>query len=395
MHRSSETIGAIAAALAKAQGELNNPEKALTATIRSPFPREADRTFRYASLASGLDIVRKSLGQHEIATVQATAIDQQSGQIRLTTLLAHASGEWISSDWPVCPTSETANPHRMGAALTYARRYALFALVGIAGEDDLDAPDLPVDPSRTIDVAVDLGRPNSGNRKPPNGSVHKPRQPRPVLVAEASAALRDQLVAEIAGLANGEELALWAHRRLPAKNTLAVDDSRAVEAAYERVLATSDQPHSGDPAIKMSTHIQPGSEQGAQAMAVGEHAQMSKTRQVTPLRKTVRKRNKAHLAFVASRPCLVCRRSPCDPHHLKFAQPRALGRKVSDEYTVPLCRDHHQDLHRHGNELAWWANLQIAPIEVAKDLWQETERDPDPSIVRKVSPADARMREAD
>ena len=142
MHRSSETIGAIAAALAKAQGELSNPEKALTATIRSPFPREADRTFRYASLASGLDVVRKCLGQHEIATVQTTAIDQPSGQIRLTTLLAHASGEWISSDWPVCSTSETATPHRMGAALTYARRYALFALVGIAGEDDLDAPDL-------------------------------------------------------------------------------------------------------------------------------------------------------------------------------------------------------------------------------------------------------------
>src|ERR1035437_8206384 len=112
MHRSSETIGAIAAALAKAQGELSNPEKSLIATIRSPFPREADRTCRYASLASGLDIVRKSLGQHAIATVQATAIDHDSGQIRLTTLLAHASGEWISSDWPVCSTSETASPTR-------------------------------------------------------------------------------------------------------------------------------------------------------------------------------------------------------------------------------------------------------------------------------------------
>src|SRR6476661_4608766 len=138
MHRSSESIGAIAAALAKAQCELTNPEKSLVATIRSPFPREGDRTFRYASLAGGLDIVRKSLGQHEIATVQTTAIDQESGQIRLTTLLAHASGEWISSDWPVCLISEMASPHRMGAALSYARRYALFALVGIAGEDDLD-----------------------------------------------------------------------------------------------------------------------------------------------------------------------------------------------------------------------------------------------------------------
>src|SRR6266436_7484349 len=101
MHRSSETICAIAAALAKAQGELTNPEKSLIATIRSPFPQEGEETFRYASLASGLDIVRKRLGQHEIATVQTTAIDQ-NGQIHLTTLLAHASGEWISSDWPVC-----------------------------------------------------------------------------------------------------------------------------------------------------------------------------------------------------------------------------------------------------------------------------------------------------
>ena len=90
---------------------------------------------------AGLDLVRKSLGRHEIATVQTTAIDQAAGLIRLTTTLAHSSGEWVSSEWPVCPVSETAAPHRMGAALTYARRYALFTLVGIAGEDDLDAPD--------------------------------------------------------------------------------------------------------------------------------------------------------------------------------------------------------------------------------------------------------------
>src|SRR5258707_8586540 len=147
MHRSSKSIGAIAAALAKAQGELTNPEKSLTASIPSPFPSEGDRTFRYASLASGLDIVRKSLGQHEIATLQTTAIDQDFGQIRLITLLAHASGEWISSDWPVCPVSEMAAPQKMGAALTYARRYALFALVGIAGEDDLDAPDILAEPA--------------------------------------------------------------------------------------------------------------------------------------------------------------------------------------------------------------------------------------------------------
>ena len=142
MQRSSETIGAIAAALAKAQAELTNPEKALVATIRASNPRERDQTFRYAALSSGLDIVRKALGGHEIATVQTTAIDKEAGLIRLTTTLAHSSGEWLSSEWPVCAISETAAPRRMGAALTYATRYALFTLVGIAGEDDLDAPDL-------------------------------------------------------------------------------------------------------------------------------------------------------------------------------------------------------------------------------------------------------------
>src|ERR1700757_1935893 len=144
MHRSSESIGAIAAALAKAQGELTNPEKSLIATIRSSFPREAGRTFRYAPLASGLDIVRKTLGRHEIAAVQSTEIDKEAGFIRLTTILAHSSGEWVSSDWPVCAIADIAIPHKMGAALTYARRYALFTLAGIAGEDDLDAPDLPI-----------------------------------------------------------------------------------------------------------------------------------------------------------------------------------------------------------------------------------------------------------
>src|SRR5713101_4108904 len=202
MHSSSETIGAIAAALAKAQGELTNPEKSLIASIRSPFPREGDRTFRYASLASGLDIVRKSLGQHEIATIQTTSIDQ-SGQIHLTTLLAHASGEWISSDWPVCAASETSAPHRMGAALTYARRYALFALVGIAGEDDLDAPDALIEPAQAKQAlsVSSLGKPaKSAFRKPP------------VLSEVLSRQLRDQLLAEVGVLNGSKKLALWAHR---------------------------------------------------------------------------------------------------------------------------------------------------------------------------------------
>src|SRR6476469_871639 len=144
MHRSSESVAAIATALAKAQMELTNPEKAMVGTVynnRSDSPQ----SFRYASLSSGLDIIRKALGGQQIAVTQTTDIDRPSGTVNLTTILLHTSGEWISSDWPVCRLSETSAPRRMGAALTYARRYALFTMVGIAGEDDLDVPDLTND----------------------------------------------------------------------------------------------------------------------------------------------------------------------------------------------------------------------------------------------------------
>src|SRR2546430_8942785 len=126
--RPRKTVAARAWALAKAEAELINPKKSPPATIRTGRPGDGERSFRYVPLSSGLDIVRKTLGQHEIATLQTTAIDQSAGMVNLTTTLAHASGEWIASDWPVCPIAETANPQRMGAALTYARRYGLFTL---------------------------------------------------------------------------------------------------------------------------------------------------------------------------------------------------------------------------------------------------------------------------
>src|SRR3954467_6360766 len=140
MHRSSESMGTIAAALAKAQLELTNPAKSVVGTVPGMTPN-GDRSFRYAPLSSGLDLVRRSLGRYEIATVQTTAIDESAGLVRLMTVLAHSSGEWISSEWPACAVADTASPQRMGAALTYARRPSWFALVGIAGDDDLDAPD--------------------------------------------------------------------------------------------------------------------------------------------------------------------------------------------------------------------------------------------------------------
>lgn len=245
MQHCSESIGKIAAALAKAQGELTNPEKSLTATILSPFPREATRTFRYASLSSGLDLVRKCLGQHEIAAVQATSIDQATGLIRLTTTLAHSSGEWISSDWPVCPVSQTNAPHRMGAALTYARRYALLTLVGIAGEDDLDAPDLHAVNGPPILDETGEHRGLPGAQEPehvqPAAATASPqpftnrgksvRKPHLSLTNDASKALRDRLLGELEALASSDELTSWAYRILPSKNQMTTADAHEVEAA--------------------------------------------------------------------------------------------------------------------------------------------------------------------
>jgi hypothetical protein len=248
MQQSSETIGAISAALAKAQAELTNPEKALIATIRASNPCEKDQIFRYAALSSGLDIVRKALGGHEIATVQTTAIDKEAGLIRLTTTLAHSSGEWLSSEWPVCPISETAAPRRMGAGLTYARRYALFTLVGIAGEDDLDVPDLnakvELAPKFDPAAAEDFNQPAAEQRsraEPPQGpaptirnSSRKLANPaRALLHAELSATVREQLIAEIVRLQTEEDAADWVHRNLPVKNTLLgadADSSRRTSA---------------------------------------------------------------------------------------------------------------------------------------------------------------------
>jgi hypothetical protein len=404
MQRSSDSIGAIASALAKAQSELTNPEKSLVATIRSPFPRESDRTFRYASLSSGLDIVRKALGKHEIATVQTTSIDKDAGLIRLTTVLAHSSGEWVSSDWPVCPVGETAAPHKMGAALTYARRYALFTLVGIAGEDDLDAPDLPVS---TVDSGAAgqsyLDRMNGGTRGAAipsgpaggNGLRRKPLPSQTVLGADASGMVRDELVNQIAALDATDTAIEWASRSLGAKNTLTAEDASIVEAAFRnrmQVLQPEVYPPaeaSVDPPTRPGeTTLQPGSAGPAGGAAVGEaRAFPSKPPSLRKIQSSItgleggdnltsvklrRSRDKDHLRFIARQPCTVCGRQPCEAHHLRFSQPRALGRRVSDEFTVPLCRVHHRELHRQGDERGWWKTANIDPMPIALKYWQQT-----------------------
>src|SRR5215469_12477863 len=245
MQRSSETIGTIAAALAKAQAKLVNPEKSLVGTIWPDQAGGSERLFRYAPLSSGLDIVRKTLSQHEIATVQTTSIDEVAGIVRLSTVLAHASGEWIASDWPVCPIAETERPQRMGAALTYARRYALFTLVGIAGEDDLDAPDL-MEPNPEIEKlrgnsksASNDGRQTAPDRLPGRGGRANKSDsvsPQSKLSTALSASLRVELLRQIDGLGSADEAALWAQRRLVAKNQLSAADAQEVEEAFATKL---------------------------------------------------------------------------------------------------------------------------------------------------------------
>src|SRR5262245_3163935 len=389
MQRSSESIGAIASALAKAQSELTNPEKSLVATIRSPFPREADRTFRYASLSTGLDIVRKTLGKHEIATVQTTAIDKDAGFIRLTTVLAHSSGEWVSSDWPVCPVGETAAPHKMGAALTYARRYALFTLVGIAGEDDLDAPDLPIANNDTGSPGTKPpGKMNGDSGNAAAKTDFRKSPPKPVLNSQASRAVRDRLGEEIAALDDVEAAVAWATRSLGAKNTLTGEDAAIVEAAFrERMQVLQPEVYSVTPAASEAPSPSPSPQHGTGRLVDPAPSPNAPPQNPRPTKATGsrirtetdgfstkprRCRDKDHLRFITRQPCAVCGRQPCEAHHIRFAQPSALGRRVSGEFTVPLCRVHHRELHRTGNERSWWTHLNIDPIPIAFRFWQQT-----------------------
>ena len=392
MPQSSESVAALAAALAKAQAELINPEKSLTATIRNGRAGEGEQTFRYAPLSSGLDIVRKTLGQHEIATVQTTAIDQTAGIVNLTTMLAHASGEWIASDWPVCAIADIATPRRMGAALTYARRYALFTLVGIAGEDDLDAPDVQEakvsSPGSTDNNLTNAGGVSGQARLPsrPSGNGHargamKGSLP-PVLGSDQSAVVRDRLLGEIVDITSADLAEKWARGVLAAKNSLTVSDAKLVEAAFEQRLAE----------VLRSSGADESSERNlAEARSTARHlepptatvpADQSKgiDKSVLAVGAPRRYRNKAHLRFVAGQACLICARKPSDPHHLRFMQPRALGRKVSDEFTVPLCRVHHRAVHRSSNEPSWWKGAGIDPIKIARKLWRQTRLTPGSSV---------------
>jgi ERF superfamily len=418
MHRSSESVAAIATALAKAQTELSNPEKAMVGTVYN-VRSDSPQSFRYASLSSGLDIVRKTLGGQQIAIAQTTDIDRANGVVNLTTILLHTSGEWISSDWPVCQLSETSAPRRMGAALSYARRYALFTMVGIAGEDDLDAPDLINDQPQGDKAAnVRLAPRSSVDPSPIRSSQFRVGNPTiPPVRADDSAAIRAELIQEIETLPV-DDLQSRAIAILKAKNRLSVDDAKRVEDAFAARMAlqgaspealTTDKapPAPTDPTVPQppsaSTDATKPQRKRGHPRKVKAAAEQSAAPPV-PSKPTIdgsppastylradaapakiekseltiseprRHRDKAHLKFVASQPCLVCGRSPADAHHLRFTQPRAMGRKVSDEFTVPLCRTHHRENHSVGDEVAWWGRQAIDPVDTSRKLWVSTRR---------------------
>jgi hypothetical protein len=417
MHRSSESVAAIATALAKAQTELSNPEKAMVGTVYN-VRSDGPQSFRYASLSSGLDIVRKTLGGQQIAIAQTTDIDRASGAINLTTVLMHTSGEWIASDWPVCALSEISQPRRMGAALTYARRYALFTMVGIAGEDDLDAPDVTNDAPRA-EKAADTRLGSGGEPVPVRSSQPRTVNPnipsvREKLGVEESAAIRAQLIREIEILPEAD-LQPRAVAILKTKNRLSAVDAKLVEDAFAarmalqgalpEALATDEAtsaPTPPQPTSASTDAVKPLRPRGRprKVKAAAEqstapsvpskptiddsppaltHLQADATpgkieKGVLTISEPRRHRDKAHLKFVASQPCLVCGRSPADAHHLRFTQPRAMGRKVSDEFTVPLCRTHHRDNHSSGDEVAWWERRAVDPIATSRMLWVSTRR---------------------
>jgi hypothetical protein len=254
----------------------------------------------------------------------------------------------------------------------------LFTLVGIAGEDDLDAPDQI---SWTKPPSKAEGPRGNQNGQLSSGQASSTRQfssgrrakavsnpPKPALDPKASTALRDQLTAEIEEIKSDEEAANWAHRVLSTKNTLTTADAERVEQAFQARLASI--------VIKVSD----GGPVAQKARSSNLDAdRRKKQRRVGVVDKSVpsmsasrRIRDRDHVKLVAKQPCIICGRRPADAHHLRFAQSRALGRKVSDEFTVPLCRGHHREVHRCGDEVAWWKKGGVDPTVPARALWLES-----------------------
>ena len=183
-------------------------------------------------------------------------------------------------------------------------------------------------------------------------------------------ALRTQLAAELGEIKSAEEAANWAHRVLDAKNTLIAADAACVEEAFRAKLAILPTDTADGPELPQETkrpQTQSTSNRGRKQRRSGVI-----DKSILALPEPRRIRDREHVRHVTRQSCLICGRRPSDAHHLRFAQGRALSRKVSDEFTVPLCRGHHREVHRSGGEAAWWEKASIDPSIAARALWLET-----------------------
>ena len=207
--------------------------------------------------------------------------------------------------------------------------------------------------------------------------------------------MRERLLASLGQLQSADEAADWVHANLAAKNTLIAADADRVEsgfrdrlAAIEAASSREEDPQSA-PAAGIASPVEKPflatTDDPAAAAIILPSGPGARRRRMAG--KTIRLRDKEHCKFVATQPCIVCGRTPSEAHHIRFAQPRALGRKVSDEYTVPVCRLHHRDLHSYGDEASWWAGVSIDPLPIALALWTRS-RSPNSSQVTPHSPDD-------
>jgi hypothetical protein len=254
----------------------------------------------------------------------------------------------------------------------------------LANKDDLDAPDLlsPAAPetemSRPTAIKKDRLNGSQGQSAERGSGGHRGKAglttSRPKLAPVASAALREQLTAQVTELKSAEDAAKWAHRVLGAKNTLTAVDAEHVEQAFQSRLT-----------------LIPGeiSREGAEP-PTGRRKRRSRAtvvnKSVLALPAPRRIRDREHVKAVARQPCLICGRQPADAHHLRFAQSPALGRKVSDEFTVPLCRGHHRELHHCGDEAAWWNKIGIDPTGAARVLWLKSH-----PLLRTANPLESKL----
>ena len=186
------------------------------------------------------------------------------------------------------------------------------------------------------------------------------------LAPDESTSLRNQLTAEVEILKSPEAAANWAHRVLRAKNTLTAADAESVEQAFQSRLSTLMRKSREEP------HSLPDLERRPIRRKRTRRQSQAVDKTVLALATPRRIRDREHVKLVARQPCLICGRRPADAHHLRFAQSPALGHKVSDEFIVPLCRGHHRELHRCGDEASWWNKTGIDPTAAARTLWLKT-----------------------